>query len=225
MEFNNSQGWASGNAPSRFNHLPLFPWHIHRQETGLGNHPGVYKLFENFTTPLTSCHYGLLRKPNWAQFGGFTPFRAFVSLAHIATGTTVKREGQARGIRFFKIKQKGGVTKMAFKEHNPQIFQFKDIDQSLTGVLINIQQNVGANESTMYTVESINTKDIEPGTTVNFWGSTILDQRMVGINIGDFIRVTFKGLGEAKSGKNAPKLFQVERDLEYNSTAEESPVD
>lgn len=111
---------------------------------------------------------------------------------------------------------------MVFIENDPQIFNFKDVDQSLTGILINVQEDVGENKSNMYTVESVSTKDVEPGKPVNFWGSTILDQRMIGIKKGDLIKVIYKGLGEAKGGRNAPKIFQVLKDDGTENNTEES---
>jgi len=47
---------------------------------------------------------------------------------------------------------------------------------------------------------------------VSVWGSVILDQRMSLVNVGDKVKITFKGLGEAKQGHNAPKIFKVEVD-------------
>lgn len=91
---------------------------------------------------------------------------------------------------------------MAFKENNPGFFEFKEIEDSVTGVLIKIEENVGEHKSSLYTLEV----DEKP---VHVWGSTILDQRMVGIKVGDLIRIVYKGLGEKKSGKQPPKIFQV----------------
>jgi len=91
---------------------------------------------------------------------------------------------------------------MAFEENNPGIHEFKEEDDELTGVLINIQKDVGPSKSMLYTLEV----DSKP---VSVWGCKILDQRMVGIKVGDLIKIVFKGLGEAQGGKNAPKIFQV----------------
>ena len=92
---------------------------------------------------------------------------------------------------------------MVFQENNPGFWEIEKEDDSISGVLINIQENVGANKSMLYTIE----QDKKP---TNVWGSAILDQRMVGVKIGDLIRITYKGLGEAKQGHNAPKIFKVE---------------
>ena len=91
---------------------------------------------------------------------------------------------------------------MAFEENNPGIHEFKNEGDELTGELIKIQENVGPQNSMMYTLEV----DSKP---ISVWGCTILDQRMIGVKIGDTIKVVYKGLGEAKAGQNAPKIFQV----------------
>jgi len=91
---------------------------------------------------------------------------------------------------------------MVFEENNPGIWEYKDDGDMIEGKLLKIQSDVGPSDSMLYTLEV-------DGKPINFWGTTILDQRMVGINVGDLIQVIFKGLGEAKAGKNAPKIFQV----------------
>jgi hypothetical protein len=59
----------------------------------------------------------------------------------------------------------------------------------------------------LYTIE--NAEGIK-----NVWGSAVLDQRMAGVKIGEKVRITYKGLGDKKPGKNPPKLFKVEVDKE-----------
>ncbi len=96
---------------------------------------------------------------------------------------------------------------MAFEENNPGFWTPENEDDSITGILINIQEDVGTNKSMLYTIE----QDKIP---TNIWGSAILDQRMIGMKVGDLIKITYKGLGEKTSGKNAPKIFKVEIDRE-----------
>lgn len=52
--------------------------------------------------------------------------------------------------------------------------------------------------------------ETKPGKFVNIWGSAILDQRMMLVSVGYEIRITYKGLGEAKKEQSAPKIFKVE---------------
>jgi len=91
---------------------------------------------------------------------------------------------------------------MVFKENNPDFFEFKEEGDELQGVLIKVSEEVGQLKSMLYTLE-VN------GKPINVWGTTILDQRMTGTKPGDLIKIVYKGLGEQKPGKNAPKIFKV----------------
>lgn len=91
---------------------------------------------------------------------------------------------------------------MTFQKNSPGVFEFSDTNPLAEGVLIKVQENVGPSKSMLYTLE-INEKPI------NIWGSTMLDQNMVGVKVGAVIQIVYGGLGEAKPGKNAPKLFEV----------------
>lgn len=93
-------------------------------------------------------------------------------------------------------------NKMVMQENNPGFFDFKEEGDKVTGVLIKITTDVGPNKAMVYTLE-VKTKPI------NVWGCTILDQRMVGIKVGEIVEIVYKGLGEAKGGHNQPKIFKV----------------
>ena len=104
---------------------------------------------------------------------------------------------------------------MVYEENVPGIHEFKEDGDMVEGVLIKVQENVGPQNSALYTLE-VNEKP------ESIWGCAILDQRMLGIKIGEKIRVTFKGVGEASPGKNAPKMFKVEVDRPEAKAEEES---
>lgn len=76
-------------------------------------------------------------------------------------------------------------------------------EDQVEGLLIDVQNNIGDNNSTKYFVKQ------QDNTTVEMWGSTILDQRMKGVPMGMEVRIVYKGLGDAKPGKQPPKLWQV----------------
>ncbi len=97
---------------------------------------------------------------------------------------------------------------MTYKEvSDPLVWNYENDGDFIEGVLVNKQDQVGPNNSWMYTIEtSEGVKSV--------WGATILDSRMVAIKIGSKIKITYKGLGEAKSGHKAPKVFKVEIDEE-----------
>jgi len=97
---------------------------------------------------------------------------------------------------------------MAYEEINPTEWKFEKDGDFIEGVLVRSQDKVGANNSMLYSIETPNDG------VKSVWGSAILDSRMALTKIGDKIRITFKGLGEAKGGKNAPKIFKVEVDKE-----------
>ncbi len=98
---------------------------------------------------------------------------------------------------------------MVYEEVNPEIWTPKEDGDFIEGVLINTEKDIGENKSNMYTIESqIENKSVMK----NVWGSTILDYRMTLISIGSKIKITYKGLGEKKGGKNPPKIFKVEVD-------------
>lgn len=97
---------------------------------------------------------------------------------------------------------------MAYKEINPGFWEYKDDGDFIEGILIQVQDNVGSNDSKLYSIE------IAEGVVENVWGSAILDQRMSLVKVSEKVKITYKGLGEAKGGHKAPKIFKVEVDRE-----------
>lgn len=95
---------------------------------------------------------------------------------------------------------------MVYKEINPNFWVYKNEDDFIEGVVADIQDGVGENESMLYSIET-------PEGISNVWGSAILDQRMAFVRKGDKVKITYKGLGVSKNkGRNPPKLFKVEID-------------
>ncbi len=96
---------------------------------------------------------------------------------------------------------------MVFEEINPQEVKFEKEEDSIQGILLQKQTDIGPNKANLYGMET-------PEGVKNVWGATILDQRMDFVKVGDKVKITFKGLGEKKPGQNAPKIFKVEVDKE-----------
>jgi len=96
---------------------------------------------------------------------------------------------------------------MTYQEINPSTWTYDKDGDFIEGILISLQKDVGENKSMLYSIET-------PEGVKNVWGATILDQRMALVKIGDKIKITYKGLAEAKKGKNPAKLFKVEVDKE-----------
>jgi len=103
---------------------------------------------------------------------------------------------------------------MAYEEINPTDWTYKEDGDFIEGFLVQIQEDIGPNKSKLYTVEA-------PEGVKNVWGATLLDSRMALVKVGEKIKITYKGLAEAKKGKNPAKIFKVEVDKEpITSTAE-----
>jgi hypothetical protein len=94
---------------------------------------------------------------------------------------------------------------MTYKEISPSQWTYSNDGDFIEGILVRKQEKVGANQSMLYSIEtSQGVKSV--------WGATVLDERMALVNLGDKLKITYKGTGEAKKGKNAPKIFKVEVD-------------
>ena len=94
-----------------------------------------------------------------------------------------------------------------YKEINPSTWSYEKEGDFIEGILIQKQEDIGVNKSMLYSIKT-------PEGVMNVWGATILDQRMAFTKEGDKLKITYQGLTEAKSGKNAAKIFKVEVDAE-----------
>jgi len=95
---------------------------------------------------------------------------------------------------------------MTYEELEPKTWEYSKDGDFIEGVLINKKYNLGETKSSLYTLETA------PSVFTLVWGSAVLDQRMALTKEGDKLKITYKGLGEASLGKNAPKIFKVEID-------------
>jgi hypothetical protein len=73
----------------------------------------------------------------------------------------------------------------------------------IEGKYIEKKENLGPNKSNAYLLQT------DEGVFL-VWGTAILDDRMNAVNIGDFIRVTYKGTNKNGKGQNV-KIFLVEK--------------
>lgn len=92
----------------------------------------------------------------------------------------------------------------AWTEQTGNFWKPEKVDDTIVGLLVALEKDVGQNNSMMYTIQQK-----ETGENVNVWGSAVLDSRMKGIAVGEEVKIVYKGLGDKKAGKNAPKLWQV----------------
>lgn len=82
-------------------------------------------------------------------------------------------------------------------------WQPKAENESVSGLLTSIREDVGPNHSKLYSLETEDHKNLD------VWGSTVLDSRMVHVKVGDEVKIVYLGLGQKQGGKQAPKLFDV----------------
>lgn len=77
-----------------------------------------------------------------------------------------------------------------------------ELNPVLQGVLKAVKRNIGANNSTIYEVES-------KGKLISFWGSTVLDPRLEQVSIGDELRITYKGKKKSEKTGRTFKDYEV----------------
>ena len=94
---------------------------------------------------------------------------------------------------------------MAYQEINPTDWTYEKDGDFIEGILIRVQENIGPNQSMLYSIET--SEEVK-----SVWGATILDQRMALVKVGEKIKITYKGLAKAKAGKKPAKIFKVEVD-------------
>lgn len=91
----------------------------------------------------------------------------------------------------------------------------KDATRVLEGKLVKIETNVGPNESTLYTIKKDDNEEVK------VWGSTVLDDRFLGIPEGTYVRVNYEGL---KKGKNGKSYHNYKVYVDEDSIPAETPV-
>ncbi len=98
-------------------------------------------------------------------------------------------------------------------EDLPPLWEPKEGD-SIEGIYRGAQHNVGKNKSEMYTIEV-------KGELMNFWGSTVLDGKMMHVKVGDKTQVTYEG----KNKDPEYKKYTVEVDKPEEEVTEEEIQD
>ena len=89
------------------------------------------------------------------------------------------------------------------KKEKDVIWNPSAMGESIQGIYIDKEENVGQYKSNMYAIKN---KDGE----IKFWGSTVLDSLMEKVPFGNEVRVTFNGTQPSKNGKNQWKDYKVE---------------
>lgn len=91
---------------------------------------------------------------------------------------------------------------MVFEKIENEVWKPEEVDEEIIGVFISSDKDVGVNNSIIYHLEV----ESKP---VSVWGSAVLDAKMIAVKPGNKLKIVYKGKGEAKAGKNPPKLFDV----------------
>jgi len=97
---------------------------------------------------------------------------------------------------------------MTFEKVEINTWKPENANEEVSGLFIKAESEVGTNNSMLYSMEV----DEKP---IAVWGSAVLDPKKNAVKPGDMIKIVYLGKGEAKSGKNAPKLYDVYIDYEY----------
>lgn len=106
---------------------------------------------------------------------------------------------------------------MTFEKVEIDTWKPLEENQEIVGIFVKAEQNVGTNNSALYHMEV----DKKP---VAVWGSVVLDTKMNAVKPGDMIKIIYLGKGEAKGGKNAPKLYDVYIDYEHREAQAQAQV-
>ena len=80
-----------------------------------------------------------------------------------------------------------------------------DFDSSpeLEGTFVGVENDVGPNNSKLYTIEK------EDGEKITFWGATVLDRWMRQANIGDDLKIIYQGMAKNDKSGRSYKNFEV----------------
>ena|SRR3990167_593161 len=93
------------------------------------------------------------------------------------------------------------ATSDGFERIEPKVWQYNEGDQ-IEGVLIQ-KVKLGLKQSNAYYLENKEGK-------ILVWGSAVLDDRLAVVEIGDILRITYKGKKPNAKGQQT-KMFDVER--------------
>jgi len=93
-----------------------------------------------------------------------------------------------------------------WRKHNssdyPENWDF-ETNKTIEGQYVNKRENIGKNNQTVYEVEV-------GGKVYCLWGSKILNEGMLTVEMGEDVRITFKGIGNSPKAIKPFKIFEVE---------------
>lgn len=90
------------------------------------------------------------------------------------------------------------------KVEDAETWDFEEDGKELIGKFVKVKMGVGSNNSNIYTFK------LADGTERAVWGSTILDNRLSSLEVGQETKIVFKGrIKSATPGWNPYKDFDV----------------
>ena len=92
---------------------------------------------------------------------------------------------------------------MEFEEIEPSVWKYEKEGDSVEGVLIRKEEEVGPNKSNTYHLEKGEKQ-------VMVWGTTIIDNKMSYVKVGEYVKITYKKT-ETNKLNQPVKVFKVEK--------------
>lgn len=91
-----------------------------------------------------------------------------------------------------------------YEKIEPNVWKPTEDGEQLEGKLVSREENVGPNDSTMYFI-------LTDKEEVRVWGTTVLNSKMKFVEVGDMVRITYKGSQKNPHGQPT-KIFEVEKE-------------
>lgn len=100
---------------------------------------------------------------------------------------------------------------MVYEEIIPEseFWKPEKIDEFIEGVYVNVERNQGAFGSNIYHIDTNNGEE----DIIKVWGCTVLDDRMQLINVGEKIKIVYKGTKPSNTYARDVKIFAVYKDV------------
>lgn len=87
------------------------------------------------------------------------------------------------------------MTNNDWKKIEADIWVPESMNDEISGRYLGVQHEVGENQSELYSIE------VSEGKILNFWGSKVLDGKMVGVQIGQQVKIVFLGKVKPEGGR------------------------
>lgn len=101
-------------------------------------------------------------------------------------------------------------------EANPA-WKFEE-EKELTGTYVSMEENVGPNNSKLYTLKK------PDDSVIGVWGNTMLDDKFKSIKVGEEVKIIYLGKAKSKKTGNEYNNFEIylgEAELKEDSAQED----